>query len=136
MISPPDRISYFKSVLLLQLKNNERQELKEKYIKRFIRILQFDAEFYDFTSSDIISNLLAIDDPPDFSSQDVAKIFIKDCIRIIFRKRIIISHELAWLQKVSQKNQLGDDWFAKELLHFLTHMNIDTENLLEIEKYV
>jgi len=97
MISPPVRISYFEGVLLLQLKKNERQELKAEYIKRFIRILQFDAEFYDFTSSNNISNLSAIDDPPDFSSHDVAKIFIKDCIRTTFGKRIIISHELAWL---------------------------------------
>ena len=136
MITPPDRISYFKGVLFLHLKNIERPELEEEYIKKFLHVLQFDPEFYNFTRTDIITNLSAIEDPPEFSSQDMAKIFIKDCIRITFGKRIINPPELAWLQQVVKKNLLEDDWFANEILHFLTNPNIESATLLEIEKYV
>ena len=136
VISPPDRMSYFKGILLLYLKNIDHRDSQEEFVKKFVDILRFDPAFYEFTLRDIMSNIPAIDEPPYFSGKEIAKIFIKDCIRIAFDKRIIDLKEVGWLLQVVLKNQLGEEWFARELFRFLMLKKVNTQNPLEIERYM
>jgi hypothetical protein len=136
IISPLDRMNYFKGVLLLYLKNIDGKDPREAYVKKFVDILRFDPAFCEFAMRDIMSNLPAIDDPPDFSGKEIARIFVRDCIRIAFDNRIIDPGELDWLDQVVRKNQLGIEWFAGELFHFLKLKQVNPDNSLEIEKYI
>jgi hypothetical protein len=85
---------------------------------------------------DIMGNLPAIDEPPDFSGKEVARIFVRDGIKIAFDSRVIDPKELDWLHQVARKNELGDEWFAKELFHFLKLKDVNTESYLEIEQFI
>ena len=71
IVSPPDRMNYFKGVLLLYQKKIDDRDPLEEYIKKFVNILRFDSEFCEFTVRDIISNLPAIDEPPHFLQDKV-----------------------------------------------------------------
>ena len=78
IVSPPDRMNYFKGVLLLYQKKIDDRDPLEEYIKKFVNILRFDSEFCEFTMRDIMRNLPVIDEPPHFSAREMAKIFIKE----------------------------------------------------------
>ena len=135
-MNPLDRMNYFKGVLLLYQKKIDDRNPLEEYIKKFVNILRFDPEFCEFTVRDIINILPAIDEPPHFSTKEMAKIFVRDSIRIAFEKKVIHSQELNWLHQVAMENQLGDEWLATELLYFLKLQEGNTKNSLDIEKYV
>ncbi|MCK5454747.1 MAG: hypothetical protein KAJ16_10315 [Calditrichia bacterium] len=136
VVSPLDRMNYFKGILLLYQKKIDERDPLEEYIKKFVNILRFDPAFYEFTIRDIMSNLPAIDEPPHFLGKEMAKIFVKDCIKLAFEKKVVHSQELDWLHQVVRKNQLGDEWLATELLYFLKLKEVNTKNSLEIERYV
>ena len=136
IISPLDRMNYFKGILLLHLKKSDARDPLEEYIKKFVNILRFDPAFYEYTLRDIIGNLPAIDEPPHFLGKEMAKIFVKDCIKLAFGKKVIHPQELDWLHQVVKKNQLGDEWLATELLYFLKLKEVNSEKFLEIERYV
>jgi len=136
VISPPDRINYFIGVVLLTYRSNEGEYSDEEYVQKFVRILRFDPAFYEFTVRNVLNNIQAIDDPPSFAGHEIAKIFIKDCLRIAFIRGTIDTETLNWLYQVVKKNQLREEWFAKELLFFLTGKTDPSVGALEIEKYV
>lgn len=101
-----------------------------------MKILQFGPEFYELSMQEIITNLPFLDDLPDFSCKEMARIFIRDCIKIAFENRSLHPQKPGWLYRVVKINRLGHDWFAKELLNFLKLRELKKENMLEIEKYV
>ena len=136
IISPLDRMNYFKGVLLLYLKNIDGRDSQEEYVKKFVDILHFDPAFCEFAMRDIMGNLSAIDEPPDFSGKEVARIFVRDCIKIAFENRIIDPKELDWLHQVAKRNELEEEWFARELFHFLKLKEINTKYALEIEQFM
>jgi hypothetical protein len=118
-LSPRDRINYFKGILYLNIGKNNVQEFDEVNIRNWINILKFDQEFFDFAVRNFIENKVVIEDPPVFSCQEVARIFIQDCMRIAGQGKKLEPEEFDWIYQVLKKNHIDEQWFLKELFYFL-----------------
>ncbi len=129
-ISPPDRIKYFKGLLSLVRKQEDGDQ-----IRNFVNILGFDQAFFDFIVKNIVDNRKLINDPPQFSNLDLAKLFIKDGIKVAFTDNTIHLAQFRWLRATAIKNHLSDDWFMTEMFYFLNLGKFHLNRSLEIEKH-
>ena len=116
-ISPRDRINYFKGILHLNIGKSDSQKLEEKDIRNWIEILQFDPEFFEFAIKNFVNNVAVFEDPPVFSSKEVAKVFVRDGIRIAFKRKEFEAAEFEWLHQVLKKNQIEEQWFLREVFY-------------------
>ena len=107
-LSPRDRINYFKGILHLNIGKNNAQEFDEVNIRKWIDILKFDQEFFDFAVRNFIVNKVVIEDPPVFSCQEVARIFIRDCMRIAGQGKTVQAETEAGIYQVLKKNHIDE----------------------------
>jgi hypothetical protein len=118
-LNPRDRINYFKGILHLNLGKENPQDPESQDIRNWVEILQFDSEFYEFALKNFVNNQAVFEDPPVFSCQKVARIFIQDCIRIAGRRKKFEPEEFDWIYQVLKKNRIDEQWFLKEMFYFL-----------------
>jgi hypothetical protein len=118
-LSPRDRINYFKGILHLNIGKSDSQKLEEKELRNWIETLQFDSQFFEFAIRNLVNNEAVFEDPPVFSSKEVAKVFVRDGIRIAFKRKKFEAAEFEWLYQVLKKNLLEEQWFLKEVFYLI-----------------
>ena len=118
-LSPRDRINYFKGILHLNFGKSDAHKLEEKDIRNWVDILQFDPEFFEFAVKNFVNNEVVFEDPPVFTSKEIARIFLRDCIRIAFRRKNFDHEEFDWIYQVLKKNRLEEQWFLKEMFYLI-----------------
>lgn len=114
-ISVIDASNYFKGLLLLIRKDHKVTDAEAVMISRIGKQLGFEKEFCDTAIREIITNKYIEDDPPLFSSRELAMMFVKDSLAVALSDGILDYKEEKWLRTVVDRNQLSRRWFVKEL---------------------
>ncbi len=135
-LNPLDRSNYFKGLLILIGKDREISDSERGMMKKLAEILGFNQKFVETAINELFENQYILEDPPLFSSQVVAQMFIKDGMHIAFIDKVLHLYELQWLLMVSQKNQLSKDWFYKQLNQYMSSLDSSMERILEIQKFL
>ena len=132
-----DRSNYFKGLLLLIRKDSVISNEEREIVKKLGQLLSFDKKFVRNAINNVLYNEYIIDEPPKFSSKDLAKVFIKDGIRLAMADRNIHHNELEWLRSVAAINGLDTKWFNKEIKSHKENDDIkELQAILEIKNYL
>jgi len=113
-ISTQEGSEYFRGLLLLISKDRVITESEITLMKRVGKALGFDQDFTAQAIESILENTHITSDPPDFSSEDLSKRFIRDGLAIARSDNGIHRVEAEWLQTVAEHNGLSMDWFYAE----------------------
>lgn len=114
-ITVVDGSNYFRGLLLLIRKDHRITETEIHVMKRIGRILGYESAFCDNAINEIMENTYIADAPPEFSTQELARKFVKDGLALAFSDGKAHPLEEGWLMAVAEKNGLDPDWFRDEL---------------------
>jgi hypothetical protein len=101
-----DRSLYFKGLLLLIRKDAKVTGPEVQLMRRIGAILGFEAGFCDNAIGEILGNRHIVDQPPVFSTPEIARHFLMDGITVGWCDHDIPPSETAWLQAVEAANGL------------------------------
>ncbi len=130
-ISILDGTNYFKGLLLLIRKDRKVSDPEVQLMMRIGKTLGFEREFCENAITEILENEHIVDAPPEFSSEGIAKKFIKDGLGIALSDEEYHSAEEEWLLSVARVNGLDPEWFreessgAAERKHLPVRMEVD-----------
>ncbi len=110
-----DASKYFKGLLLLIRKDHRVTDPEHKLMTRIGKRLGFEREFCDNAIQEILRNRYIEDTPPEFSSRELAMMFIRDGLVVGFCDHEIDRKEVKWLRAVAAKNNLDPAWFDSEM---------------------
>ncbi|MBI4429394.1 MAG: TerB family tellurite resistance protein [Ignavibacteriales bacterium] len=113
-ISIVDASNYFKGLLLLIRKDRKVTESEVEFMKRIGKALGFEREFCELAIHGILENEYVKDQPPKFSTKDLAVKFIHDGLTLAFSDNEIHPAEEEWLRFVAELNGLDLKWFLEE----------------------
>jgi uncharacterized tellurite resistance protein B-like protein len=136
-ISAIDASSYFKGLLLLIRKDRKVTESEVQLMKRIGKALGFEEEFCDQAIKGILENEHVRDQPPKFSSKDLATKFVQDGLVLAFSDNEIHPSEEEWLKLVAELNGLDAQWFIRKrqqtVKELIPHPHLEVENLTVAE---
>ena len=112
-ISLIDRSLYLKGLMLLIRKEGEIRDEEKKMMLGVEETLGFDKRFCEDTIKEILRNKYVVDEPPCFSSPDIARCFVRDGLRLSLASGEMPESELRWLRAVAQANSV-DNWFHED----------------------
>jgi len=105
---------YFRGLLLLISKDHKISELEIILMKRIGKSLGFEKDFCDNAIHEILENEHISIEPPTFSTNELAKKFIKDGLLLADSDNEIHAFEEAWLKTTAEKNCIDVEWFLRE----------------------
>lgn len=114
-ISLADHSQYFKGLLLLIRKDNRIHEKEKEFVMRIGKVLGFEKTFCENAIQEILENEFIVDEPPHFSSQEIAQCFIKDGIQLSLIDEHLDDTEIAWLSQTASLHNLDGAWLENEL---------------------
>lgn len=136
-ISAIDASNYFKGLLLLIRKDRKVTESEVQLMKRIGKALGFEEEFCDQAIKGILENEHVRDQPPKFSSKDLATRFVQDGLVLAFSDNEIHPSEEEWLKLVAELNGLDAQWFIRKrqqtVKELVPHPHLEVENLTVAE---
>jgi len=109
-----DSSNYFKGLLLLIRKDKKITEPENIIIQRVGKALGFEKTFIEEAINEIINNKYISNEPPVFSSLELAEKFIKDGLILAASDKKIHPLEEEWLLAVAGANQIESSWYFKE----------------------
>lgn len=130
-ISLLDASNYFKGLLLLIGKDRKISDPEIALVQRIGRAFGFEKVFCDNAIRDILENKFILDVPPEFSTRELAKKFIKDGLILAASDNEIHPSEEEWLLSVAEKNGLDTQWFSEESQS--TEKGRDIHGVLEVD---
>lgn len=110
-----DGSNYFKGLLLLIRKDKKITEEEVTLMKMIGRKLGFETEFCNNAIRDILDNQYIVDEPPIFSSKELAYRFIKDGIKLALSDARLHPFEEQWLRHTAEKNGIDPGILSDEL---------------------
>lgn len=136
-ISVIDRSSYFRGLLLLISIDRKIEEPEVILMKRIGKTLGFEKDFCSDAILEILQNKFILKEPPKFSTNELAKKFIKDGLLLAHSDNENHPNEELWLESVAVKNSIDIDWFLQEKNNATVkmgkpqeHMEIDDLNVV------
>ncbi len=123
-----DASKYFKGLLLLIRKDHKVTDIEYNLMARIGKQLGFEKEFCDNAVQEILRNRFIEDSPPEFSSRELAAMFIRDGLAVGFCDHEIDRKEVKWLKAVALKNMLDIAWFDSEMATARTRA-VDADHL-------
>jgi hypothetical protein len=133
-ITPIDASTYFKGLLLLIRKDGKVTDAERELMRRVGKSLGFEKEFCDNAIEEILENRFIVDAPPQFSTVELAKKFIKDGLTLASTDDEILTPEEEWLKSAAAKNGLSLEWFSQERRNVANTKGLDTN--LEVDQLV
>jgi len=113
-ISVKDGSNYFRGMLLLIRQDRIIREPEIELMKRIGKALGFEKEFCVSAVQDVLDNPFIPEAPPEFSSQEIAKRFIRDGLTLAIADEEVHALEEEWLKRVAESNGLDVNWFRHE----------------------
>jgi hypothetical protein len=107
-----DGSNYFKGLLLLIRKDHKITETESELLKKIGRSLGLERRFCEEAIRDILENSYISETPPKFSSDELAKRFVRDGLRLAMSDNELHALEEEWLSEVATANGLPSGWFA------------------------
>ena len=114
-ITVMDASNYFKGLLLLIRKDRKITDLEIDLMKRIGKTLGFEKEFCENAIHEILDNPHITDEPPEFSTTELAAKFIKDGLVLALTDGELHPHEEQWLKSTAEKNGIDAAAFPREL---------------------
>ena len=127
-----DRSNYLRGLLILIGKDRKISEEEKNMFRLLSKELGFSRDFCETAMEELLENEYIIEDPPKFSNIEIAKLFIKDGIKLAFADKELHLYELSWLKSVAEANSLHHAWGAEQFEKFKN--NSVTEEGFEISK--
>ncbi len=128
-----DGSNYFKGMLLLIRKDNKISEPEHVIMMRIGKALGFETGFIEDAINEILENRYISEEPPVFSSHELAEKFIKDGLILAASDKQIHPHEEEWLLSVAGANGIESSWYFNEknsLLQLKYHtIHLDADDL-------
>ncbi len=130
-----DKKNYLKGLILL---NAGSGGIKDAGMNNFVRIgisLGLNEQLIEYLIYETCETGIKNEEPLQFSNAELAKIFIRDGIKVAFIERIVNLPKLQWLSVTALKNNLSEDWLMKELNYFFLNYEDKQDEVFEIQKY-
>lgn len=105
---------YFRGLLLLVSRDRKITEPEISLMMRIGKALGLAEDFCGDAIREILENKFILDLPPEFSSAELAKKFIKDGLTLACCDHPIHPFEETWLMTTVEKNGLDREWFLRE----------------------
>jgi hypothetical protein len=105
---------YFRGLLLLISKDRKIADAETVLMKRIGKALGLEKDFCDNAIHEILDNKFVVDEPPGFSTSELAKKFIRDGLTLAGADDETHGLEVAWLKSAAKKNGLDAGWFLRE----------------------
>ncbi len=121
-----DRSNYFRGLLVLAREDKKISTKEIALMEEVGRRLGFEKRFCREAIDNILVNEHINPDPPKFSSQELAEVFLRDAIRLSLLDLELDPHELDWLKKVADRNNLSKGWFDSELTKLIAEENFQS----------
>ncbi|GBD89519.1 hypothetical protein BMS3Abin04_00225 [bacterium BMS3Abin04] len=132
-----DRSNYFKGLLLLIGKDFVISKEERSLLKNIGKTLGFENKFIEDSITNLLENQYIIDEPPEFSNKEIAKIFIKDGIKLAISDKELHPFELEWLKEAVRVNNLKPKWFSSQLESIVKSSTIENlDSSLELNNLV
>lgn len=110
-----DRSNYLKGLLITARKDNQLSETEISIIKKFATRLGFSSDFFKETISNLLENKYITEEPVKFSTQNIAKSFIEDGLKLALSDDNITRDETNWLKATAKENGLDELWVDKKI---------------------
>jgi hypothetical protein len=114
-ISLNDHGEYFRGLLLLIARDSKVDERERELILLIGKLLGFEKEFCQSAVRDVLENKYIREDPPAFSSKEIAECFIKDGLQVALIDGELNEKEMELLRITAQRHNIGDEWITDEL---------------------
>lgn len=111
-----DRSNYLKGLLITARKDNQLNETEIFIIKNFSTRLGFSTDFFNETISNLLDNKYITEEPIKFSTQDIAKSFIEDGLKLALSDDNITEDESKWLKATAKENGIDEVWVDNKIL--------------------
>ncbi len=105
---------YFRGLLLLISKDRKISEPEIILMKRIGKALGFEKDFCNNAIHEILENKHVSIEPPKFSTNELAKKFIKDGLMLADSDNEIHAFEEVWLKTTAEKNGIDIELFLRE----------------------
>lgn len=128
-----DRSLYFKGMLILIKQDHLITKDEKETLIHIGRILDFETEYCTETIQNLLDNQHITDEAVLFSGKNIAKIFLKDGIRVAFCDKRLHKKEIAWLHKTAEANGISFTWVDREVKAYLHNQSAQIEQPLLIE---
>ena len=130
-----DKSNYFRAMLLLSGKDEKISRDERAFIDTLGKKLGFEESFRRQAINSFFKNEFIKNEPPKFSTPEIAKTFIKDGIKLIATDPKLNQNEIDWLIKVALVNGINESFIYNELAKInIPHKKEAVE--LEIEHYL
>ena len=110
-----DRSNYLKGLLITARKDKQLTDTETAMIKKLASRLGFSSDFFEETISNLLENKYITEEPIKFSSQDIAKFFIEDGLKLALSDGHDNNEEINWLKEIAKENDIREDWVNKKL---------------------
>ncbi|GEM_PF-615109 len=131
-ITVKDGSEYFRGLLLLIAKDHRITEEETTLMKRIGKTLGFEKDFCDNAIGEILDNTFVADEPPEFSTRELAEKFIQDGLTLATADGEMHGFEESWLKSAAAKNGLNAEWFLRER-ELATHRMKDHTASLKVD---
>ena len=112
-IDVKDASEYFRGLLLLISKDRKIADAETVLMKRVGKALGFEKDFCDNAIREILENGFILDEPPRFSTRELATKFIKDGLTLAGADEETHNAEVVWLKAAAAKNGIEEEWFRR-----------------------
>jgi hypothetical protein len=102
--------NYFKGLLLLIRKDHRINEQEAARMKTIGKSLGLEPRFCEEAIDNILENSYISDTPPTFSSPELARLFLRDGLRLAAADNEIHALEEEWLALVAAANGIDEVW--------------------------
>jgi len=120
---------YFKGLLLLLKKDNLISAEERAMMMSVCGTMGFDKTFCKQAIDTLLENEYILDEPPVFSSSEIAMVFISDGFKLACSDKDLDPKEVDYLRETAIKNGLDLDWFNEMESSFSEQLN--GESVLE-----
>lgn len=127
--------NYFRGLLLLISKDHKISEPEIVLMKRIGKALGFEKDFCNDAIHEILENRFILEEPPKFSTKELAKKFIKDGLMLAGSDNENHSSEEAWLELIAKNNDIEIEWFLHERENAQVRRG-DLDEHLEVEDLI
>jgi hypothetical protein len=131
LISVIDGSNYFRGLLLLIRKDRQVSPAEAEFMRQVGMNLGFEREFCETAIRDILENTYIEENPPLFSSRDIALLFLRDGLRIAYADDVLHPEEETWLKAAADRNGLDAGVFSSE--HAVAAAARGTRRQMEVE---
>ena len=113
-IGVKDGSEYFRGLLLL-IRMDRRVTASEAIImKRVGKALGFEKDYCENAIKEILNNQFVANDPPRFSTRDLAIKFLSDALTLVGIDDGTLGSEESWLKSFAENNGLNLERFLRE----------------------